>query len=100
MIKHPFIEKFSDNSLEYIDKDASSASQIVLELILATPLLMDNQIAEQIFWGIISDTNRFMFNNSKSIQILDEKLNLILEKIGKLDDHISEHKSNPTTDGI
>ncbi len=63
---HPFIEKFSDNSLEYIDKDASSASQIVLELILATPLLMDNQIAEQIFWGIISDTNRFMFNNSKS----------------------------------
>ena len=25
---------------------------------------MDKQIAEQIFWGIISDTNRFMFNNS------------------------------------
>ena len=63
---HPFIEKFSDNSLEYIDKDSSSASQIVLELILDTPLLMDKQIAEQIFWGIISDTNRFMFNNSKS----------------------------------
>ncbi len=63
---HPFIEKFSEKSLEYIDTDASSASQIVLELILDTPLLMDRQIAEQIFWGIISDTNRFMFNNSKS----------------------------------
>lgn len=63
---HPFIEKFSDKSVEYIDKESSSASQIVLELILATPLLMDKQIAEQIFWGIISDTNRFMFNNSKS----------------------------------
>ena len=63
---HPFIEKFSDNSLEYIDKEASSASQIVLELINATPLLIDKQIVEEIFWGIISDTNRFMFNNSKT----------------------------------
>ena len=63
---HPFIEKFSDNSLEYIDVSASSASQIILEFINSTPLLMDKQIAEQIFWGIISDTNRFMFNNSTS----------------------------------
>ena len=63
---HPFIEKFSENSLEYIDTNASSASQIVLELIENTDLLMDKQIAEQIFWGIVSDTNRFMFNNSSS----------------------------------
>jgi len=61
---HPFINKFSENSLEYIDISASSASQIVLELINATDLLMDKQIAEQLFWGIVSDTNRFMFNNS------------------------------------
>lgn len=63
---HPFIEKFSDNSLEYIDTKASSASQIVLELINDTELLMDEEIANQIFWGIVSDTNRFMFNNSSS----------------------------------
>lgn len=63
---HPFIDKFGDNSLEYIDISASSASQIVLELINETDLLMDKQIAEQLFWGIVSDTNRFMFNNSTS----------------------------------
>lgn len=63
---HPFIDKFSEKSLEYIDVSASSASQIVLELINNTDLLMDKQIAEQIFWGIVSDTNRFMFNNSTS----------------------------------
>lgn len=63
---HPFIEKFGNNALEYIDTTASSASQIVLELINATPLLMDQEIAKQIFWGVISDTNRFMFNNSTS----------------------------------
>ena len=61
---HPFIDKFSENSLEYIDVEASSASQIVLELINGTDLLMDEEIAKQLFWGIISDTNRFMFNNS------------------------------------
>ena len=63
---HPFIEKFTDNSIECIDNTASSASQIVLELINNTDLLMDRKVAEQIFWGIVSDTNRFMFNNSTS----------------------------------
>ena len=63
---HPFMEKFSDNSLEYIDVNAGSASQVVLELINNTGLLMDKQIAEQIFWGIVSDTNRFMYNDSTS----------------------------------
>lgn len=63
---HPFIEKFSDNSLEFIDVNAGSASQIVLELINNTELLMDKQIAEQIFWGVVSDTNRFMYNDSTS----------------------------------
>ena len=63
---HPFIEKFSDNSVELIDVNAGSASQIVLELINNTDLLMDKQIAEQIFWGIVSDTNRFMYNDCTS----------------------------------
>ena len=63
---HPFMEKFSDNSVELIDVNAGSASQIVLELINNTGLLMDKQIAEQIFWGIVSDTNRFMYNDCTS----------------------------------
>ena len=63
---HPFIEKFGENSLEYIDVNSGSASQMVLELINHTDLLMDKQIAEQIFWGIVSDTNRFMYNDSSS----------------------------------
>lgn len=59
---HPLIEKYAD--LEYVDPTASSAAQIVLELINESDLLMDKDIAEKLFWGIISDTNRFMFNNS------------------------------------
>ena len=83
---HPFMEKFSDNSVEYIDIKAGSASQIVLELIENTDLLMDKQIAEQIFWGIVSDTNRFMYNDSTSktfhfVGNLLEKYDLDLSKL-------------------
>ena len=83
---HPFVEKFSDNSLEYIDITASSASQIVLELINNTELLMDKQIAEELFWGIVSDTNRFMFNNStpKTFQLVGELIKKYDLEIDKL----------------
>ncbi len=59
---HPLIEKFAD--IDYVDANASSAAQIVLELINETDLLMDQDIAQKLFWGIVSDTNRFMFSNS------------------------------------
>ena len=83
---HPFIEKFGENSCEYIDVNAGSASQIVLELINNTNLLMDKQIAEQIFWGIVSDTNRFMYNDSTSktfylVGDLIDKYNLDIFKL-------------------
>jgi len=83
---HPFIEKFSNDSVEYIDTKAGSAAQIVLELIQNTDLLMDKQIAEQIFWGIVSDTNRFMYNDSTSktfhlVGDLLEKYDLDLQKL-------------------
>ena len=83
---HPFMEKFSDKSVEYIDVRAGSASQMILELILNTDLLMDKQIAEQIFWGIASDTNRFMYNDSTSrtfhlVGDLLDKYDLDLQKM-------------------
>ena len=62
---HQFIEKFCD--LELIDDNATSASQIVLELINNTKLKMNNHIARSIFIGIMSDTNRFLYNPSKKV---------------------------------
>lgn len=59
---HPFIESFCD--IELIDDESSSASEIVSELIKNTPLVMDKEIASNIFAGIVSDTNRFMFNSN------------------------------------
>lgn len=62
---HPYIETFCE--LEYIDDTASSASELILELINNTPLLNSDEIAKTIFTGIASDTNRFMFNASSRL---------------------------------
>ena len=59
---HPFVEDFG--GIELIDDEASSASELVLELINATPLKMNKSVASKLYLGIVSDTNRFMFNNS------------------------------------
>ena len=59
---HPFIEKYCD--LELIDENKSSASEMVYDLIVNTPLKMNKEIAEIIFLGIASDTERFLFNNT------------------------------------
>lgn len=61
---HPFIEKFCD--IEVIDDQKSSASEMVYDLITETKLIMNKDICEVLYAGIVADTNRFLFNNSKS----------------------------------
>lgn len=61
---HPFIEEFCD--IEYIDDTKSSASEIIYDLLSSTKLCLNKDICEILFAGIVADTNRFLFNNSKS----------------------------------
>ena len=61
---HPFIEKFCD--LEYIDDTRTSASEIILSMIFSTPLKCNSEIASTLYAGIVSDSNRFLFNNTSS----------------------------------
>lgn len=56
---HPFIETFCD--IEWIDDTASSASQMIMELIYHTKLVMDQDIAAILYMGLVSDTDRFLF---------------------------------------
>ena len=70
---HPWIETYCD--IEYIDDKASSASEIILDFINETELLMDEEIAEVLFMGIVSDTNRFLFSTtSKTLLIVSNLL--------------------------
>lgn len=56
---HPFIEEFCD--LEWIEDNASSASQMVVELSFNSNLKMTKSAAEKLYLGIVADTNRFLF---------------------------------------
>lgn len=57
---HPFIEDFG--GLECINDKASSAAEIIMDLLENTKLECNKQIAETLYYGLISDSNRFLFN--------------------------------------
>ena len=61
---HPFIEEFCD--IELIDDKSSSACELVIQMIYETKLSATKEIMETLYLGLVSDTNRFMFNNSTS----------------------------------
>ena len=67
---HPFIETFGSNSIEYIESNASSASQLIFKFILDTKLKMSKKIAENIYIGIIGDTDRFLHDYT-SLETID-----------------------------
>ena len=59
---HPLVDKFSD--VEYIVEGASSASELVLDILENTKLKVNKEVAEFIYAGVVSDTNRFLFNTN------------------------------------
>ena len=80
---HPFIDKIGE--YEYIDTSASSASELVLRFFKENSIPINNEIAEYLYYGIVSDTNRFLFNTSsdtfKMVEELTRNYNLDIEKI-------------------
>lgn len=66
---HPYIETFCD--IELIDDTKSSAAEMVFELINSTKLVLTKEIAQTLYTGMVSDTNRFLFNNSSSTTFLN-----------------------------
>ena len=62
---HPFIEQICKT--EYIDDNASSASEIILEFLNKKDFVINDDIAKALYTGIVSDTNRFMFNASSKV---------------------------------
>lgn len=58
---HPFVEAFAD--IELIEDTASSACEIIMKLILNTSLKCNKEIAQMLYLGLVSDSNRFLFNS-------------------------------------
>ena len=57
---HPIVDKYCD--IEYVIDSASSASELVMELVYSTPLKLNKEGAEKLYIGLISDTNRFLYS--------------------------------------
>jgi len=81
---HPYVETFCD--IEWIDDKATSASEMINDLILSTDLVMDTEVASNLFAGIVSDTNRFMFTSSDyhiylKVAYLIKEFNIDVEEI-------------------
>jgi len=81
---HPYIETYCN--LEWIDDTASSASQMIMELIFSTKLKLTKEAAEKLYIGLVADTNRFLFyyTTSKTFQIVSrliQETNLDFSKL-------------------
>lgn len=57
---HPFVEKYGN--IELIDDKASSASQLIIELIKNNNMKINSEIASKLYIGLIADTNRFLYS--------------------------------------
>lgn len=81
---HPFVDK--TGKLELIDTTSSSTCQLIIELILNTKLKMNKHIAEDLFLGIVADSDRFLFSYTTSktfklVSFLMDKYNLNLKEL-------------------
>lgn len=61
---HPEIDHFSD--YEIIDIDASSTCELIINFAYNCNLRIPHHAAENLFMGIITDTNRFLFGANKA----------------------------------
>jgi len=58
---HPFVETFGD--IELIDDKASSTCEVIMNFLYHTKLAINSSIAELLYMGLVSDSNRFLFNS-------------------------------------
>ncbi len=67
---HPCEKKQAD--LEIVDDVSSSTCQLIAELLFKTQLKMDQNIANNLFLGIVSDSDRFLlsYTTAKTFQIV------------------------------
>ncbi len=61
---HPYEQTMG--KYDYIDETASSASEIVLDLINSSKLMMNEIVASQLFTGVVADSDRFLLPTTSS----------------------------------
>lgn len=67
---HPSDEKFGE--FDWVDETSSSTCQMLIEFILNTKMVIDRKIAENLFLGLVSDSDRFLitYTTSKTFKLV------------------------------
>lgn len=81
---HPSEETFG--SLDYVDEKASSTCQIIMEFIFDCGLKIDKKIAEILFLGVVSDSDRFLisYTSAKTFRLVANLIEIYNIDITKL----------------
>lgn len=72
---HPCEEQVCE--IDWVDESASSTCQMITEFVYKTKLKMTKEIAEKLFMGIISDSDRFLlsYTTPKTLELSGRLLN-------------------------
>ena len=81
---HPNVEDIAN--LELVDPTASSTCELIVELINDTKLKMNENIASNLFLGLVADSDRFLLSYTttktfKTATMLIDKFNLDISKL-------------------
>ncbi len=101
---HPNEDVYGD--IVYVDTQASSASEIITELALATGLTISDEAARLLYTGIVGDTGRFLYSatTSKTMEIaaklrefdfdfaaISREMDSFSFKVAKLQGYVFDH---------
>ena len=72
---HPFVEKYGN--IEYIE-ECSSTCQIIFKMVLDTKLKLPTKAAENLYIGIVGDTDRFLhdYTTKETVELTSKLLNM------------------------
>lgn len=67
---HPSEEDFGE--CDWVDESSSSTCQMIIELLLETGLKFDRKIAENLYMGVVSDSDRFLitYTTAKTFKLV------------------------------
>lgn len=71
---HPIIDKYAN--IEYIDDDACSTCQLILEFVFENKIKLNKDIGEKLYLGIVGDTDRFLhdYTSNKTFELVSRLL--------------------------
>lgn len=74
---HPIVDNYAN--IDCVDDNASSTCQIILDMIFCLKLPLTEEVAKNIYTGIVSDTDRFLhdYTSAKTFDLVTKLINKI-----------------------